>query len=244
MTIRIKSGMAAVALVMAALLSGCASGPNANPVDPLEPFNRDMTGFNDAVDGMVLKPVATVYRDVTPDLVRTGVNNFFENLRDAWSAVNAALQLKPQAAAENFLRVGFNTTLGLGGLLDIASEMGIDKTRLDFGQTLGRWGVPSGPYLVLPFFGPSSIRDAAGFSVESSGDLIMGMDRIPLRNSLYVLRAVETRANLLRATTMLEGAALDKYSFTRDIYLQRRQSQIDDLIDEGSGLRNGGTKGQ
>lgn len=247
MTIRIKSGMAAVALVMAALLSGCASGPNANPVDPLEPFNRDMTGFNDAVDGMVLKPVATVYRDVTPDLVRTGVNNFFENLRDAWSAVNAALQLKPQAAAENFLRVGFNTTLGLGGLLDIASEMGIDKTRLDFGQTLGRWGVPSGPYLVLPFFGPSSIRDAAGFSVESSGDLIMGMDRIPLRNSLYVLRAVETRANLLRATTMLEGAALDKYSFTRDIYLQRRQSQIDDLIDEGSGLgngHNGATKGQ
>jgi phospholipid-binding lipoprotein MlaA len=156
--------MAAVALVMAALLSGCASGPNANPVDPLEPFNRDMTGFNDAVDGMVLKPVATVYRDVTPDLVRTGVNNFFENLRDAWSAVNAALQLKPQAAAENFLRVGFNTTLGLGGLLDIASEMGIDKTRLDFGQTLGRWGVPSGPYLVLFGHLPFAMRRVSVWS--------------------------------------------------------------------------------
>jgi len=239
MTIRIKTGMAAVALVMAALLSGCASGPNANPADPLEPFNRNVTGFNDTVDSMVLKPVATVYRDATPDLVRTGVNNFFENLRDAWSAVNATLQLKPQAAAENFLRVGVNTAFGLGGLLDIASEMGIDKTRLDFGQTLGRWGVPPGPYLVLPIFGPSSIRDAAGFSVESSGDLIMGIDRIPLRNSLYALRAVETRVNLLRATTMLEGAALDKYSFTRDIYLQRRQSQIEDLIDAGSGLGNG-----
>lgn len=239
MTIRVKTGMAAAALVMAALLSGCASGPNANPADPLEPFNRNVTGFNDTVDSMVLKPVATVYRDATPDLVRTGVNNFFENLRDAWSAVNATLQLKPQAAAENFLRVGVNTAFGLGGLLDIASEMGIDKTRLDFGQTLGRWGVPPGPYLVLPIFGPSSIRDAAGFSVESSGDLIMGIDRIPLRNSLYALRAVETRANLLRATTMLEGAALDKYSFTRDIYLQRRQSQIEDLIDAGSGLGNG-----
>lgn len=239
MTIRIKTGMAAAVLVMAALLSGCASGPNANPADPLEPFNRNVTGFNDTVDSMVLKPVATVYRDATPDLVRTGVNNFFENLRDAWSAVNATLQLKPQAAAENFLRVGVNTAFGLGGLLDIASEMGIDKTRLDFGQTLGRWGVPPGPYLVLPIFGPSSIRDAAGFSVESSGDLIMGIDRIPLRNSLYALRAVETRANLLRATTMLEGAALDKYSFTRDIYLQRRQSQIEDLIDAGSGLGNG-----
>jgi len=146
------------------------------------------------------------------------------------------LQLKPRAAVESFLRVGFNTTFGLGGLIDIASEMGIDKTRLDFGQTLGRWGVPPGPYLVLPIFGPSSIRDAAGFGVESSGDLLMGIDDRGLRNPLYVLRAVETRANLLRATTMLEGAALDKYSFTRDIYLQRRQSKVEDLIDDGTGL--------
>jgi len=243
MTNRYRTWIGVAMLAVATLVAGCASGPDANPRDPLEPFNRNMTGFNDAVDSALLKPVATVYRDATPDLVRTGVNNFFENLRDAWSAVNATLQLKPQAAAENFLRVGFNTAFGLGGLLDIASEMGIDKTRLDFGQTLGRWGVPSGPYLVLPIFGPSSMRDAAGFGVESSGDLIMGIDRIPLRNSLYALRAVETRANLLRATTMLEGAALDKYSFTRDIYLQRRQSQIDDLIDEGSGLSNGNGSG-
>lgn len=229
----------AMALVVSALLTGCASGPGANPRDPLEPFNRGVTEFNDAVDGLVLKPVATVYRDLTPDLVRTGVNNFFENLRDAWSFANATLQLKPQAAAENGLRFSVNTAFGLWGLLDIASEMGIERTRLDFGQTLGRWGVPPGPYLVLPIFGPSSIRDAAGFGIEASGDLVSGIDSMATRNSLYVLRAVETRANLLRATTMLEGAALDKYSFTRDVYLQRRQSQIEDLIDEGSGIGHG-----
>lgn len=234
-----RRGAAVALLLGAALLGGCASGPNAHPRDPLEPFNRGVSEFNEAVDGAVLKPVATAYRDVTPDLVRTGVSNFFGNLRDVWSALNATLQLKPRAAAENALRVGVNTAFGFGGLLDIASEMGIERTTLDFGQTLGRWGVPSGPYLVLPIFGPSTFRDAAGFGVESNGDLVSKVDHIPTRNSLYALRAVETRANLLRATTMLEGAALDKYSFTRDIYLQRRQSLIDDLIYEGSGLGNG-----
>ncbi len=238
-----RIGAHAVVVALAGVLSGCATGPDANPRDPLEPFNRGVTSFNDAVDSAVLKPVATVYRDVTPDLVRTGVNNFFENLRDVWSFVNATLQLKPQAAAESGLRVGFNTVFGFGGVLDIASEMGIERTRLDFGQTLGRWGVPSGPYLVLPIFGPSSVRDAAGFGIESSGDLVSGINDIPTRNSLYVLRAVETRANLLRATSMLEGAALDKYSFTRDFYLQRRETQIEDLIDEGTGLNIGNENG-
>jgi phospholipid-binding lipoprotein MlaA len=217
-------------------LAGCATGPDVHPRDPLEPFNRGVSSFNDAVDRVALKPVATLYTTVTPNPVRTGVSNFFGNLRDVWSTVNAALQLKPQAATENALRVGFNTFFGFGGLIDLASEMGIERTPLDFGQTLGRWGVPSGPYLVLPVFGPSSVRDAAGFGVETSGDLVSHIDNIPARNSLYALRAVETRANLLRATAMLEGAALDPYSFTRDIYLQRRQSRIDDLIDEGSGL--------
>jgi len=224
-----------VALVLA-LLAGCASGPGAQPHDPLEPLNRGVSDFNDAVDSAVLKPVATAYRDVTPDLVRTGVSNFFENLRDVWSSINAGLQLRPKEATENILRFGINTAFGFGGILDIASEMGIERTRLDFGQTLGRWGVPAGPYLVLPFFGPSSVRDAAGFSVESRGDLVWELDSMSARNSLYALRAVETRANLLRATSMLEGAALDKYSFTRDIYLQRRQSQIEDLIDQGVGV--------
>jgi phospholipid-binding lipoprotein MlaA len=234
---KIKHGFGLV--VLCALLSGCATGPNANPKDPLEPFNRNVTSFNDAVDKAVLKPVATVYRDVTPDLVRTSVSNFFENLRDVWSAINATLQLRPREAAENFMRFNVNTVFGMGGLVNVASEMGIERTRLDFGQTLGRWGVPAGPYLVLPLFGPSSVRDAAGFAVESRGDLIQGIDDVRTRNSLIGLRAVETRANLLRATSMLEGAALDPYTFTRDIYLQRRQSQIEDLIDQGIGVRNG-----
>lgn len=225
--------------VLCAALAGCATGPNANPKDPLEPFNRNMTSFNDTVDKAVLKPVATVYRDVTPDLVRTSVSNFFANLRDVWSAINAGLQLRPREAAENLMRFNVNTVFGMLGFVDLASEMGIERTRLDFGQTLGRWGVPAGPYLVLPIFGPSTVRDAAGFAVESRGDLIQGIDDVPTRNSFIALRAVEARANLLRATSMLEGAALDPYTFTRDIYLQRRQSQIEDLIEQGIGVRNG-----
>ena len=228
---------AAALTVMVTLLSACATGPDANPRDPLEPFNRGVFRFNDAVDGAVIKPVAEVYADITPDLVRTGVSNFFSNLSDLWSFVNASLQARPQEAVENLARFNVNTILGLGGLLDIASEMGIERTRLDFGQTMGRWGVPSGPYLVLPLLGPSSVRDAAGFSIESRGDLVSGINNIPTRNSLYGLRIVETRANLLRASSMLEGAALDKYSFSRDFYLQRRESQIETLIDHGIGLR-------
>lgn len=227
-------------VVVFVALAGCASGPDANPRDPFEPLNRKVTAFNDAVDGVVLKPVATVYRDITPDPVRTGVNNFFENLRDVWSFINATLQLRPREAAENFLRFNVNTIFGVAGLFDVASEMGLERTRLDFGQTLGRWGVPSGPYLVLPLFGPSTVRDTAGFSIESSGDLVQGISNVPTRNSLYALRAVETRANLLRATALLEDAALDKYSFTRDLYLQRRESQIEDLKDKGVGLKQGG----
>ena len=147
------------------------------------------------------------------------------------------LQLRPREAAENWLRVSVNTVFGLGGLLDIASEMGIERTKLDFGLTLGRWGVPAGPYLVLPFMGPSTIRDTAGMSVESRGDLVQQLEHIPTRNSLYVLRLVDTRTNLLRATSMLEGVALDKYSFTRDVYLQRRDSQIEHAQEQmGNGI--------
>jgi phospholipid-binding lipoprotein MlaA len=209
------------------VLGGCATGPQANPNDPFEPFNRGVTRFNDGLDDAVLKPVATAYRDTVPSPVRTGVHNFFGNLRDAWSAVNALLQARPREAAENFMRFNVNTFLGLGGLLDIASEMGIERTTLDFGHTLGRWGVPAGPYLVLPFFGPSSVRDATGLLADRQGDLVVqGVDHVPTRNTLYGVRVVDTRAGLLRAGELLEDAALDKYSFTRDAYLQRRQSQI------------------
>lgn len=230
--------MLAVALVSMVALGGCATSPDANPRDPWEPFNRGVYEFNDAVDAAVMKPIAEAYSEVTPDLIRTHISNFFANLGDAWSFVNAALQARPREAAENLMRFNLNTFLGFGGILDIASEMGIERTKLDFGQTLGRWGVPAGPYVVLPLWGPSSVRDAAGITIESRGDLIMGIDHIPSRNTLYGLRLVEKRANLLRATNMLEGVALDKYSFTRDAYLQRRDSQIENIIDEAPHLRD------
>lgn len=230
---------AALALTVS-LMAGCATGPDANPRDPLEPFNRGVYQFNDAVDTAVLKPVATAYQKVTPSPVRTGVSNFFSNLGDLWSSVNAGLQLRPREATENLMRFSVNTVFGIAGVLDIASEMGIPRTRLDFGQTMGRWGAPSGPYLVLPLLGPSSVRDGTGLVVDFVGDPVSSVDHVPSRNSLLALRVVDTRAGLLRATNLLEDAALDKYSFTRDFYLNRRQNQIDDLIDKGVGLGDGG----
>jgi phospholipid-binding lipoprotein MlaA len=214
-----RSGLWAGLLVLA-LLQGCATGPN--PRDPFEPFNRSVTRFNDGLDNAVVKPVAQVYQGVVPSPVRTGVNNFFGNLSDVWSFVNNVLQLKPQAAGESLMRVSVNTVIGLGGVLDVATEMGIGRQRQDFGKTLGRWGVPTGPYLVLPVLGPSTVRDSAALVVDAKGDLVMQVDNVPTRNSLYVLRAVDLRASLLGASNVLDQAALDKYSFTRDAYLQRR----------------------
>jgi phospholipid-binding lipoprotein MlaA len=216
-------------VVAAGLLSGlggCASGPNANPRDPFEPFNRHVMQFNEGLDAVALKPAATVYKTVLPPLVRTGVNNFFSNLGDAWSFVNSVLQLKFHNAGENILRFNFNTFFGFGGILDIASELNIERHKEDFGQTLGRWGVPAGPYLVLPFFGPSTVRDALALPLDSKGNPLHYVDPWETRYSLYVLGAVDTRSNLLRASSVLDEAALDKYSFTRDAHLQRRRAAI------------------
>jgi phospholipid-binding lipoprotein MlaA len=213
---------ATLVLSMLALLTACASGPSAHPKDPLEPLNRSVYRFNEGVDEAILKPVATTYRDVVPSPVRTGVSNFFGNLRDLWSAVNAVLQARPKEAAENFMRFNVNTFLGFGGLLDIATEMGIERTPLDIGQTLGRWGVPSGPYLVLPLIGPSSVRDGLGLVVDRQADPLQGVDHVATRNSLYTLRLTDTRTGLLPATELLDRVALDRYTFTRDSYLQRR----------------------
>jgi phospholipid-binding lipoprotein MlaA len=216
------------ALALLAIASGCATGPHPNPADPFEPFNRGVSSFNDAVDDAVLRPAATAYRQVLPSPVRTGVSNFFGNLSDVWSFVNSVLQLKLQNSAETFMRVNVNTVFGLGGLLDIATEAGIDRHSEDFGQTLGRWGVPSGPYLVLPLFGPSTVRDTAAWPIDRQGDLLGYVHDVPVRNSLYVLRVIDGRANLLRAGQLLDDAALDKYSFTRDAFLQRRRNEVHD----------------
>ncbi len=224
---------------MTALLAGCATGPDANPRDPLEPFNRGMYRFNDAVDTAVVKPVATAYVEVTPQPVRTGVTNFFSNLGDLWSTFNALFQLRPKEAGENLMRFSVNTVFGLGGVLDIASEAGIPRTKIDFGQTMGRWGVPSGPYVVLPFLGPSSVRDTGGLAVDLAADPLNQLDNKANRNALWALEVVDIRAGLLGASNVLEEAALDKYSFTRDLYLNRRQSQIDRMIDKGIGIGDG-----
>ena len=210
------------------LLAGCATGPNANPKDPWEPYNRDMTKFNEAVDGALLKPAATAYKTVTPAVVRTGISNFFGNLTQPWTALNGALQLKGEVAAVSFLRFSVNFFFGFGGVLDLASEIHLDRYQEDFGQTLGRWGVPTGPYFVLPIYGPSTLRDATAFGVESQADLVGQLNDGTVREGLYVLRALELRANLLRAGDVLDEAALDKYTFARDIFLQRRESLVFD----------------
>lgn len=216
------------AMLLSLVLTACATGPNANPADPLEPFNRSMFKFNDALDRTVVKPVATAYRDVTPSLVQRGIGNFFGNLEDAWSFVNNVLQFKGVAAADSFMRVGVNTLLGLGGILDVASEMRIERHTEDFGQTLGRWGVGAGPYLVLPVLGPSTLRDTVALPVDVKGDAVAQIEDVATRNTLWTLRAVDERARLLQASTVLEEAALDKYSFLRDAFLQRRRNAVYD----------------
>ncbi|MDD3936516.1 VacJ family lipoprotein [Rhodoferax sp.] len=210
------------------MLSGCATGPNANPRDPLEPFNRGMYQFNDAVDRAVVKPVATVYRDVLPSPVRTGVSNFFANLQDAWSFVNNSLQLKGEAAGNSLVRFGVNTFLGFGGVLDIASEMQVERQTEDFGQTLGYWGVGAGPYLVLPLLGPSTVRDTVALPVDAQGNLVAGVSDVSTRNSLTTLNLLSRRARLLQASNILDQVALDPYTFTRDAFLQSRLNAVYD----------------
>ena len=222
-----------VGLVLA-VLQGCAVSPGANPRDPWEPFNRNVSNFNEGLDNAVIKPVATAYQSVTPQIMRTGVNNFFGNIADVWSLVNNVFQLKPAESVETLFRVGVNTTVGLFGLIDVASELKLEKHTEDFGQTLGYWGTPTGPYVVLPLFGPSTLRDTLALPVDAKGNLVNSLNDVALRNSLITLRLVDLRASLLRAGNLLDAAALDKYSFTRDAYLQRRRGQIsgprDDVI--------------
>nr|WP_315430158.1 VacJ family lipoprotein [uncultured Albidiferax sp.] len=210
------------------VISGCATGPQANPRDPLEPLNRKIFGFNEVVDNAVLKPVATVYTKVTPSLVRTGVTNFFSNLTEVWSIANNALQLKGREAAESWMRFSINTVFGLGGVFDLATDMGLERHKEDFGQTLGSWGVPSGPYLVLPVLGSSTVRDTAALPLDMQGNALNAVPHSGDRDRLTGLNLVNTRANLLRASAVLDDAALDKYTFSRDFYLQARRSEVYD----------------
>ena len=210
------------------LLSGCATTGEGDPRDPFEGFNRGVYKFNEVVDEAIAKPVATAYRDVVHEEIRNRVRNFFSNISDVFIGANNMLQGKVFEGFEDWMRVAFNTTFGLLGIHDVASEMGIEKHNEDFGQTFGRWGFSEGPYLVLPILGSSTVRDGAGTAIDMYVDPLGEVRPINLRNSLIVLRLTGARADLLEASRILEQAALDKYVFQRDAYLQRRRSLVYD----------------
>ena len=216
--------MAAFSLL---LLSGCAS-ITASKADPLEGLNRATYAFNDAVDRAVLEPVAKGYQAVTPGFFRAGVSNLFMNIGDVATGLNNLLQGKAGHAASDAARFLFNSTLGVLGLFDVATPMGLEKHNEDFGQTLGAWGVNSGPFLMLPLMGPSTLRDAASRPVDSYAGYARYVDHIPTRNSTFALEIIDLRANLLGASSTLDTAALDKYQFIRDAYLQRRLRSVYD----------------
>lgn len=218
-------------LLLAALVSaaaGCASTAERDPRDPWEPVNRGIYKFNDKVDTAVARPVATAYQKVVPSEIRERVRNFFGNLADPFIGVNNFLQGKFEDGVSDWARFAFNTTIGLFGLHDVATDMGYEKHNEDFGQTFGRWGAPSGPYLVLPFLGSSTLRDGLGSGVDIYTDPLGEIRPYHTEYALWGLRLTQTRADLLDASRILEEAALDKYTFQRDAYLQRRRSLIYD----------------
>ncbi|MDP2825958.1 MAG: VacJ family lipoprotein [Sulfuritalea sp.] len=215
-----------VAILAAGLLAGCAS--SGNPKDPIEGFNRAMFAFNEGLDSAIIKPVATGYEAVLPSPIRTGVTNFFSNIEDLFIGVNNLLQGKVPEAASDLGRVVINTTVGLLGIIDFASDAGLEKHDEDFGQTFGRWGVGNGAYVVIPVFGPRTVRDTVGLVLDVAADPVANHKPERTRDLALVLRLVNDRANMLPADKVIEEAALDKYSYVRDGYLQRRRNLIHD----------------
>uniref|UniRef100_UPI00334080D3 MlaA family lipoprotein n=1 Tax=Castellaniella defragrans TaxID=75697 RepID=UPI00334080D3 len=220
-----------LALATTALAAGCAHVPHPTPQDPWESYNRTMYASNDFLDRALLKPIATGYASITPRPVRTCIHNIFGNVGDVWSAVNSFIQGRGHDFVNTLGRVLFNSTMGLGGCIDVASMNGARKIPNDFGVTLGVWGFDTGPYMVLPFLGPSSVRDGIGTGVTlvspvSSTSAIFAINDVPVRNSLLGLYFVDMRANLLETDRLIDQVALDRYSFIRDAYLQRRQSMV------------------
>ncbi|MGE0556999.1 MAG: VacJ family lipoprotein [Burkholderiales bacterium] len=235
---RLRPALAA-AIISLGMLGGCAS--TGDPRDPLEPLNRGIYKFNDGVDTVLIRPAAEIYKGVLPPLVRTGVSNVFSNLNDVVVALNNLLQGKFEAALSDAGRVLINTTAGLLGIFDVATEAGLEKHDEDFGQTLGWWGIGDGPYLVLPFLGPRNLRDTAGTFADYQFDPVSYIDPSRDRNIVQGTRIISRRAELLGASRILEVAAIDEYEFVRDAYLQRRRNLIYDgnpprEKDEGAGM--------
>lgn len=203
-------------------------GSKGQRLDPWESWNRKVFAFNEKLDENVLKPVATAYSEIVPSPIRTGIDNFFGNIGDAWSAVNLLLQGRFKAGVEQGMRFAVNSTLGLAGVLDVATEAGLEKNSQDFGKTLGKWGMGTGAYIVWPVFGPSSVRDSLALPIDWQASPAVVFDDGSKKVAITALNLINTRANFLRAGEMLEGIALDKYTFYRDAYLQRRGSFDDD----------------
>jgi phospholipid-binding lipoprotein MlaA len=217
-------------LLASLLLTGCSSisglSNYAQQKDPFESFNRGVYAFNDSLDRAILKPVAQGYSKVTPGPVKTMVNNFFTNLDDVVVTANDLLQLKFNQALNDGARVLFNSTFGIFGLFNVTDRL--EKHNEDFGQTLGYWGLPSGPYLMLPILGPSSFRDGTGRYMDSYVSVISNTKHVPTRNTAWAVEGINTRAGLLDQEKVLDDAVIDRYSFIRDAYLMRRNSLVYD----------------
>jgi phospholipid-binding lipoprotein MlaA len=210
----------------AILLAGCAAAPTKE--DPFEPWNRAMYEVHQVVDGNVIKPVAEVYVKATPELIRTGVSNFFGNIDDLFTGFNNVLEGRGQQAGDDFGRVLLNSTFGIVGVFDLASMMGINKDKKDFGITFGKWGAPPGPYLFVPLFGPTTVRDGTGALVRLFIGPVGYIRDVPLRNSIYGVGYLDARAQALNAESVLDTAAIDRYRFLRNAYLKNRLYQIYD----------------
>ena len=217
-------------LVAPTLLLGCASKPDreVDPRDPLEPFNRATFRFNMDFDKAFVQPIARGYQKVTPEPVDRGITNFFDNLADVTSAVNNVLQFKMSRAGSDVGRIFINSTVGVLGFIDVATNVGLPSYKEDFGQTLGYWGLEPGAYLVTPLLGPSSMRDAIGMGGDIVMDPLVNLKKHQVHWGLVGVRVIDRRADLLTATEIVEEASIDPYSFVRDAYLQRRQSLVYD----------------
>jgi len=197
----------------------------ASEDDPWESVNRPIYKFNDVIDTYALKPLAQGYQYIAPQFVEDGVHNFFQNIGDVRNLANDILQAKPHAAGVDTARLIFNTTFGLLGVIDVGTKMGLQRNDEDFGQTLGYWGVGSGPYVMLPLLGPSTLRDAPSKYVDSYTAPYRYVDDVPVRNSFYALDIIDTRASLLSSEKLITG---DRYTFIRNAYLQNREFKVKD----------------
>jgi phospholipid-binding lipoprotein MlaA len=221
-----KTKVQHAALLALALVVGAANAQSAN--DPFEGADRAIFGFNEAIDGAVLKPVAKGYQAAVPELMRMGVTNFFGNFGDGWSAINNLLQGKVEQSATMVMRVATNTLFGIGGIFDVASDLGMERSTEDFGQTLGRWGMPAGPYVVWPLLGPSTARDTLARPLDLAWSTSLAINDTGVNFSLAALQLVDTRAGLLSASGVIDGLAFDKYTFIRDAYIARRRNLVYD----------------